>query len=201
MSVAGDAGCPDACSGERYCTVPMTWPVAVSGTWSAMRAMPKSVILTRPSGVMSRLPGLMSRCTRPAACAACSAAAVCATMSRILSVESDALALEDRRERLAGHELHDEEGAAVLLAVVEDVRDALVVDECGVAGLGAEALEEPGSPRYSSLRILMATVRPMTRSVASHTSPMPPIAIRDSQLVSPTEGEPCVGLICPAPPL
>ncbi len=81
MSVAGDAGCPDACSGERYCTVPMTWPVAVSGTWSAMRAMPKSVIFTRPSGVISRLPGLMSRCTRPAACAACSAEAVWATMS------------------------------------------------------------------------------------------------------------------------
>ena len=57
-------------------------------------------------------------------------------------MDSDALALEDRRERLAGHELHDEEGAAVLLAVVEDVGDALVVDERGVAGLGAEALEE-----------------------------------------------------------
>ena len=46
------------------------------------------------------------------------------------------------RERLAGNELHDEERAAVLLAVVEDVGDALVVDERGVAGLGAEALEE-----------------------------------------------------------
>ena len=142
MSVVGDAGWPDACSGERYCTVPMTWPVAVSGTWSAMRAMPKSVIFTRPSGVMSRLPGLMSRCTRPAACAACRAAAVCATMSSTLSVESDALALEDGGERLAGHELHHEVGAAVLLAVVEDVGDALVVHEGGVAGLGAEALEE-----------------------------------------------------------
>ena len=55
-----------------------------------------------------------------------------------------ALPLEDRRERLAGHELHDEVGAAVLLAVVEDVGDALVVDERGVAGLGAEPLEEAG---------------------------------------------------------
>ena len=52
------------------------------------------------------------------------------------------LALEDRRQRLAGHELHDEEGAAVFLAVVEDAGDALVVHERGVAGLGAEALEE-----------------------------------------------------------
>ena len=39
----------------------MTWPVAVRGTWSAILAIPKSVILTRPSGVISRLPGLMSR--------------------------------------------------------------------------------------------------------------------------------------------
>ena len=142
MSVVGDAGCPEACSGERYCTVPMTWPVAVSGTWSAMRAMPKSVILTRPSGVMSRLPGLMSRCTRPAACAACSAAdGLRDDVERLVGGER-AVALEDRRQRLAGHELHHEEGAAVLFAVVEDARDALVVDECGVAGLGAEALEE-----------------------------------------------------------
>ena len=47
-------------------------------------------------------------------------------------------------QRLAGDELHDEVGAAVFLAVVEDVRDALVVDECGVPRLGAEPLEEPG---------------------------------------------------------
>jgi hypothetical protein len=54
-----------------------------------------------------------------------------------------------------------------------------VVDERGVAGLGAEALEEPGSPMYSSLRILIATERPMTWSVASQTSPMPPMAMRE----------------------
>ncbi|CNK98240.1 Uncharacterised protein [Mycobacterium tuberculosis] len=69
--------------------MPMTWPVAVSGTWSAMRAMPKSVIFTRPSGVMRRFPGLMSRCTRPAACAAWRAEAVCATMSSVLSALSE----------------------------------------------------------------------------------------------------------------
>ena len=142
MSVVGDAGCPLACSGERYWTVPMTWPVAVSGTWSAMRAMPKSVILTRPSGVISRLPGLMSRCTRPAAWAACRAARGLRDDVEHLVGGQHALALEDGRQRLAGHELHHEVGAAVLLAVVEDVGDALVVDESGVTGLGAEALEE-----------------------------------------------------------
>ena len=34
----------------------------------------------------------------------------------------------------------------------------------------------------------MATVRPMTWSVASHTSPMPPIAIREIELVAAAEG-------------
>jgi hypothetical protein len=48
------------------------------------------------------------------------------------------LALEDRRERLAGHEFHHEVGAALLLAVVEDVRDALVVDQRGVTRLAAD---------------------------------------------------------------
>src|SRR5690606_12967664 len=45
-----------------------------------------------------------------------------------------------------GHELHDEVRGSVLLAVIEDTRDALVVDERGMAGLGAEALEEARIP-------------------------------------------------------
>jgi hypothetical protein len=73
----------------------MTWPVAVRGTWSAMRAMPKSVIFTRPSGVMSRLPGLMSRCTRPAACAAWRAACGLRDDVEHLVGRQDVLALED----------------------------------------------------------------------------------------------------------
>ena len=56
----------------------------------------------------------------------------------------DPLALEDRGQGFARDEFHDEIGGALLLAVVEHVGDALVVDECGMARLGAEALEEPG---------------------------------------------------------
>ena len=37
---------PWACSGERYCGVPITWPVSVSDMPSVARAIPKSVILT-----------------------------------------------------------------------------------------------------------------------------------------------------------
>ena len=71
------AVCPVACSGARYWAVPITCPVAVRGTWSASRAMPKSVTFTRLSGVIIRLPGFTSRCTRPWAWAAASARAVC----------------------------------------------------------------------------------------------------------------------------
>ena len=70
MSLAAVAALPSACSGERYCGVPMTWPVWVSATASAARAIPKSVIFTVPSGVTSRLAGFTSRCTMPSACAA-----------------------------------------------------------------------------------------------------------------------------------
>ena len=76
---------PCACSGERYCGVPMTWPVWVSAIPSAARAMPKSVILTRRSGVTSRLAGLTSRWTMPAAWAAPIASAACAIRSRTAS--------------------------------------------------------------------------------------------------------------------
>ena len=69
---------PCACSGDTYCAVPTTMPVRVSGTAAAAFAMPKSVIFTCPFCVIMRLPGFMSRCTRPMRwitarpCAACS---------------------------------------------------------------------------------------------------------------------------------
>jgi hypothetical protein len=47
--------------------------------------MPKSVILTRPSGVTRRFAGLMSRCTMPSACAEATASAACATRSAAVS--------------------------------------------------------------------------------------------------------------------
>ena len=76
MSDAGVAARPIACSGERYCAVPMTIPDAVIGIWLVAVEMPKSVIFTRPERASRMLPGLTSRCTTPATCAACSARAV-----------------------------------------------------------------------------------------------------------------------------
>ena len=76
---------PWACSGERYCGVPITSPVLVSPTPSAARAMPKSVTLICRSGVTIRLAGFTSRCTMPLACAAPSPSAACASSSRTAS--------------------------------------------------------------------------------------------------------------------
>ena len=72
---------PRACSGERYCGVPSTWPVWVMPTLSAARAMPKSVTFTFRSGVTIRLAGFTSRWTMPAACAAAIASAAWAIRS------------------------------------------------------------------------------------------------------------------------
>ena len=103
------------------------------------------------------------------------------------------LALEDGGERLAGHELHDEEGAALLLAVVEDVGDALVVDERGVAGLGAEALEEA---RVTEVLVFQDLDRDgATDHEVGGLPDLAHAADRDArlQLVSSPEGEPCCG--------
>ena len=59
---------PRACSGDRYCAVPITWAVWVIVAWASLiaRAMPKSMTLTSPLRVTITLPGLISRCTMPA---------------------------------------------------------------------------------------------------------------------------------------
>ena len=76
MSDAGVTGAPFACSGDRYCAVPMIDPVSV--IWLVPeRAMPKSVTFSRPSGATTTLCGLMSRWTIPFRCAKPSAARIC----------------------------------------------------------------------------------------------------------------------------
>jgi hypothetical protein len=68
--------CPCACSGERYCAVPMIEPVSVISEAPAL-AMPKSVTLACPCSSTITLCGLKSRwitpwrCAKPAACRIC----------------------------------------------------------------------------------------------------------------------------------
>ena len=76
MSDAGPTGAPFACSGDRYCAVPMIDPVSVIWLVPA-RAIPKSITLIRPSGATATLCGLMSRWTTPCWCANPSAARIC----------------------------------------------------------------------------------------------------------------------------
>ena len=81
MSLRASTPWPSACSGEKYAAVPMTAPVWVrlSSVFMA-RAMPKSVTLTTPSGVMSTFPGFTSRWTTPWRWAKARAAATLAPM-------------------------------------------------------------------------------------------------------------------------
>ena len=108
--------------------MPNTSPVWVCPDPSTARAMPKSVSFTVPSGVTRTLAGLTSRCTTPASCAAPSASAAWPMISADPLRVEGALALHERRQRLAGHELHDQEGEVVVLAVVEDRRDVRVAE-------------------------------------------------------------------------
>ena len=88
-SPAGVVSCPMACSGAMYWAVPTTIPAWVTAADPIDLAMPKSVSLTCPEGVMRMLPGLTSRCTNPIACAALSARPVCSSMSRVWRSGSD----------------------------------------------------------------------------------------------------------------
>ena len=54
------------------------------------------------------------------------------------------LALENGAQCFARHQLHDQIGTAFFFAVVKDIGDALVVDECCVLSLGPKALPEAG---------------------------------------------------------
>ena len=79
-SEPGLTASPWACSGDRYCAVPMIEPVSVMSDAPA-RAMPKSVTLARPSSSMITLCGLMSRWITPRRCANRAALRICSAMS------------------------------------------------------------------------------------------------------------------------
>jgi len=58
MSERWSARFPTTCSGEMYLGEPMITPVWVRVSLERMRAMPKSAIFARPSGVIMMLAGL-----------------------------------------------------------------------------------------------------------------------------------------------
>ena len=138
---------PSACSGERYCGVPITWPVSVSADplGGAGDAEVGDLDLRR-SGVTSRLAGLTSRCTMPAAWAAPRASAAWASRSRRQPGSSGAPGRSSAESGWPSTQLHHQVRARGRrpvgrggLAEVEDRGDARVVQRGGVPRLGLEA--------------------------------------------------------------
>lgn len=142
--MAADAGCPDACSGERYWTVPHHLAGRSQRHLVGDAGDAEVGDLDAPVGRDQEVSGL-DVAVHESGGVGClqRRGRLGDDVERLVGGEG-AVALDDRRQRFAGHEFHDQEGAPGLLAVVEDAGDAFVVDEGGVAGLGAEALEEAG---------------------------------------------------------
>jgi hypothetical protein len=84
----------------------MIWPAMVSpAVASSDRAMPKSVSLAVPSGVIRTFCGLMSRWTMPCSCAWSSAASSCSVIRRASSSGSGPPATTSFSERPSIHSM------------------------------------------------------------------------------------------------
>ena len=106
--------------------------------------MPQSATFTRPDGVTRMLPGLMSRWSTPAVCAAPRAAAMSVAMSTAVAGGSGPSAADQVGEAAALDVLHHDEVGAVLLAPVVDADDVGVVEVGGGLGLAPEPGHEVG---------------------------------------------------------
>ena len=103
-------------------------------------AMPKSRILTVPSGPTIRFAGLMSRWTMPASCA-------CARPAQTSSVSCSLRSDGERRpqaheigEGFAPHVLHRDERQAVVFADVVDGDDVGMTQAAGRGGFAGETI-------------------------------------------------------------
>ena len=163
---------PRACSGEKYCAVPITALVSASVAEESdtARAMPKSITFTWPLRAIMMLPGLMLAVD---------------DASRGASTEGREHLLDDARRSSGGSGpgdevaqqapvdvLHDDEGDEALgpgrvrhrlLARVEDPHDRGVGHLRGVVGLAAEAGAERGIVGEARAQQLTATRRPSLR--------------------------------------
>ena len=186
---AGWPARPAACSGERYCGVPITWPVWVSADALGGAGDAEVGDLHLPSGVTSRLAGFTSRCTMPAACAAASAVGgLGQQVAGLLGV--DRLARPEQRRRAAGRRPAPSPGRAgdpdpSVDAASPKSKTAAMPGWCsagGVPGLGREAGAERRVVGVLGLEQLDRDLAAEERCrCARHTSPMPPVAIRESR--------------------
>ncbi len=174
--------------------MPAIIPVLVTVMSSLAREMPKSVILTVPLSPSSTLPGLMSRCTMPAACAAASAAATCepiqATSPCGISPRSTITSARLREGRYSitrqGAPSSSTTSNTVMalgwwsLAAIRPSRIAR-----SMASLRSAAVR----PGWSS-NCLTATTRASRSSWACHTTPMAPLPMRSVSRYRPATRKP-----------
>ena len=154
MSEAPVASWPVACSGARYWAVPITWPglgqrdlVGEAGD-AEVRDLDAAVRgdqeVARLDVAVDQALGVGHR----------KGARRLGDHGQGAVRGEHLLVFDDAAQRLARDQLHDEVGGAFFLAVVKDVGDAHVVEERGVACLGAEPLEEAGIARVLLLEHL-----------------------------------------------
>ena len=126
--------------------MPRIVPTSVIEVWPRVRAMPKSVTLTSRPGETMTLPGLMSRCTTPAAVRGSEGGAdLGGDGHRLVGLEPTA-ATQQGGEVGAGGELHDDEvlrlvETVAVHAVVVDLGDGRVEQAGDDDRLAAEALD------------------------------------------------------------
>ena len=172
---------PRTCSGERYLAVPIiTLSLVRSSSPSRPLAMPKSVSRTRPSGVTRMLPGFTSRWTNPAWCAASSAAATHVPMWIVSSGLSRVCTSSSWRRLLPSTSC-----ITTACRPLSSNTSWIATMFGWVSPATATASRRKRSATIGSLARLglshfSATRRSSIRSVASHTSAMPPWASRRS---------------------
>jgi len=112
-------------------------------------------------------------------------ASVIAIATRRASLHSHPLPRDQPVERLARHELHDDEVDALRRLDLVDRDDVRVVEGGGGSSFLDEATTPASSAMRSAGRTLIATSRPRRVSRARYTSPMPPAPRGAGHLVRP----------------
>ena len=173
-SACGPAGWPDACSGDRYATVPSTPAVPVTVVVPSARAMPKSSTLTCPPA-STTFAGVMSRCTSPAACATSSASQTSAAIRTASPAGSiPAWSRTCRRVRPSTSSI-TMNGVAPSTPQSNTVTRRGWLSRAACRASRSNRARKPGSAAYCRLSTLTATSRPSTWSLARHTVAMPPV--------------------------
>ena len=152
---------------------------------SAAAAIPKSITLTSPPGVSMTLLGFTSRCTIPRWWAASRASATAAATRAASAGGSGPPA--SRRARVSPSSSSMTRNGALPSRPKSYTRATLGWASRAVAlASRTKRRVARSSAASSSTSTLSATRRPSTVSSASHTSPMPPAAIRRTRRYRPS---------------